>query len=282
MTMVNIATTHGELISVLLELYTLLTGLGAVPAENLYLPDPNTGTHPTGALNTAAAAAAGFAPEAVQLMNALPYLTADRHEMYVELLGSTYPVTYLGEDLDEGYFLGSRELLNDVEMTPTAVQLTWSEIYGTVFIYDTATKLLTPWVPFESPDEVDDYSHLAGASPREVLSPIIDNYRKLRYLASPMGVDWADRLYAGSGGVRPDGWGAHEQGMWEASYAVWEATMKLRDLYLECGWDVDAVEQRSFSLDEFLARRDVYWKDVVEPLLEAQDRAREDTYLRDL
>ncbi len=131
-------TTHRELISTLYELYTLLSSLGAVPA--VYLPDPKTGTHPDGAINTASATAAGYAPGTVQLMTALPYLTDASHEMFVQLLPSTYPITYLGETFDEGYFLGFRELLNDAEMLPTALQLTRSEIYGTVFIYDTATS----------------------------------------------------------------------------------------------------------------------------------------------
>ncbi|KAI3334160.1 hypothetical protein F4824DRAFT_490392 [Ustulina deusta] len=247
-------TTHSELISTLRELYTLLSSLGAAPA--VYLPGPNTGTHPDGAINTASATAAGYAPETVQLMTALPYLTDASHEMFVQLLPSTYPITYLGENFDEGYFLGFRELLNDAEMLPTTLQLTRSEIYGTK--------------PFDNPEGEDGYSHVASASPREVLSPIMDDYRKLRYLATPQGVDYSDALFANSGGVRPDGWRPDEQQKWEAAYAVWEATQKLRDLYLECGWDVDAVEQRGFSLDEFLARREMYWRDVVEPLIEAE------------
>ena len=42
--------------------------------------------------------------------------------------------------------------------------------------------------------------------------------------------------------------------MWETSYADWEATQELREIYLECGWDVDAVERSRFSLDDFFAR----------------------------
>ncbi|KAJ8132430.1 hypothetical protein O1611_g1194 [Lasiodiplodia mahajangana] len=265
------STSHGELIGALSELYTLLLSLGAVSTDQVCLPDSSTGIHPDGALNTEAAEAAGYASETIGLMNLLPYLAVDRHEMFLELLPNTFPITYIGEDLDEGYFLDRRELLNDAEMPSTALRLTRSEIYGTEFIYDIATKLLTPWKPIDNPDEVDDYSHVTGVPPREVLFPIIEDYRKLRYLATPRGVDFSPPDFANSRGVPPSGWSVEEQRRWKASYAVWDATQKLRDFYLECGWDVDAVEQKSFNLDEFLARRETYWREVVEPLLRTEE-----------
>ncbi|KAI4865393.1 hypothetical protein F4820DRAFT_420308 [Hypoxylon rubiginosum] len=268
-------THHSDLINVLREFYTLLSGLGAIPAEKIQLPDPDKGVHPDGAIDTDAASAAGFAPGTVRLMRALPYLAVDRHEMFFELLPSTFPITYVGADVDEGYFRDLRELLHDAEMPPTAMRLTRSEIYGTEFIYDAATKLMTPWKSTDNPDEVDDYSHVAGASPREVLLPVIESYRKLRYLATPRGVDFSPALYADSGGQPPRGWSADERRRWEASYAVWEATQKLRDFYLECGWDVDAVEQGGFRLGEFLAKRETYWREVVEPLLRAEEETAE-------
>ncbi|KAI1421367.1 hypothetical protein F5Y12DRAFT_790072 [Xylaria sp. FL1777] len=224
------ATNHSEIISVLWEFYTLLSSLAAVPA--IYLPDANTGIHPDDGINTVSATTAGYAPETIQLMTALPYLADEEHETSIELLPSMFPIT----------------------CHLTAIQLTYNAIYGTVFIYDTATKLLTPWKPFENPDDEDGYSHVAGASPREVLSPIIDDYHNFRHLATPQGFNYAYGLFANSGGVKPDGWRPDEQQKWEAAYAVWEATQKLRDLYLECGWDVDAVEQTGFNLEEFLAR----------------------------
>lgn len=300
-------THHSDLINVLREFYTLLSGLGAIPAEKIQLPDPDKGVHPDGAIDTDAASAAGFAPGTVRLMRALPYLAVDRHEMFFELLPSTFPITYVGADVDEGYFRDLRELLHDAEMPPTAMRLTRSEIYGTEFIYDAATsmlpifvlriwclaffflpsflflpcglviyaELMTPWKSTDNPDEVDDYSHVAGASPREVLLPVIESYRKLRYLATPRGVDFSPALYADSGGQPPRGWSADERRRWEASYAVWEATQKLRDFYLECGWDVDAVEQGGFRLGEFLAKRETYWREVVEPLLRAEEETAE-------
>ncbi|XXG99370.1 hypothetical protein Hte_005707 [Hypoxylon texense] len=74
------------------------------------LPDPTTGVHPDGAISTAAASAAGFAPPTVRVMNALPYRAADGHEVFFELLLSTFPITYIGVDLGLG--LGSMDYLN--------------------------------------------------------------------------------------------------------------------------------------------------------------------------
>jgi hypothetical protein len=36
-------------------------------------------------------------------------------------------------------------------------------------------------------------------------------------------------------------------------------------IYLDCGWDVNAVEQTNFRRDEFLQKRHDYIKNVVKP-----------------
>ncbi|RWA06399.1 hypothetical protein EKO27_g8710 [Xylaria grammica] len=235
-------TNHSELIIALQELYTLLADLGAVPAESVRLPDPNTGTHPAGAINTEAAEAAGYAPETVTLMTALPYLA-----------------------VAGGYKLGTGHLLDIDSLPPTALRLTKFDRGGVMFIYDTATKLVYPFIPYDNnPDYVhdpydfhnpynpDDYSHVTGVPRREAFLPIVEDYRKLRHL---------------SGGVMPADLDPDEQKIWEASYAAWEAIEKVRVLYLECGWDMHAVKQTRFRLGELRARRYAYWRDVVEPLL---------------
>ncbi|KAI1115463.1 hypothetical protein F5Y14DRAFT_450034 [Nemania sp. NC0429] len=264
-------TDHGEFIAVLREFYTLLSRLGVVPFEMLQLPDPNTGVHPEGAINTEAASAGGFAPETVRLMTMLPYLAVGQHDWSLQLLPSTHPITYLGADLEEGDFRSQRELLHDVEMPPSAIRLTWSDNYGTEFIYDTATKLMVAWEPFQNPDEVYDYAHVAGASPREVLAPVIEDYKRLRHIAIPDRVEFSSSFFADSGGVPPREWSAREQRSWKRAYDIWEAMQKLRDFYLECGWDMDGdVDQKDFRLDEFLAKREAYMRDVLGPLIEAE------------
>ncbi|KAI0903115.1 hypothetical protein F4823DRAFT_636713 [Ustulina deusta] len=241
--MASITTSHSELINTLRELYMLLVHLGAISADRLRLPDPNTGTHRDSAINVAAALVAGHSPETVKVLAVLPYLDVEDHEMFLQLLPSTFPISYLGANLDEGYFRGRRELLNGAGMAPTAIRLTRSEIYGIEFIYDTAVKLVKAWKPINHPDGVDDYSH------------VISSYRELHYLASPLDIDFSPAIHANSGTT------------------VWNATQKLRDMYLECGWDNHPVDQSRFRLGQFITRRDTYRTNVVKPLIRAEEEA---------
>lgn len=127
---------HAEFLETIDEFYSLLATLGAIQPSQVLRPDPSTGRHADGAVHTEAAVAAGYDPETVEVMRSIPYVTESDHDMFLQLVSSTYPVTYLGADLDEGYFRDKREMLHDAEMPPTALRLTWNEVYGTVFIYD--------------------------------------------------------------------------------------------------------------------------------------------------
>lgn len=138
---------HGEITAVLAELYTLLDTLAAIEPGLVRLPPSDTGIHPPSIFNADAAKAAGFNAEAVEVLSALPYLDIGRHEIFLALEPSTYPLSYLGLDLDEGYFSSNREMLDGVEtdtdslMPPSAIQLTWEEGgHGMVYIYDTETS----------------------------------------------------------------------------------------------------------------------------------------------
>lgn len=141
---------HAALVDALTELYTLVYTLGAFPAvesdsdavlpnagNNVYLPP-----HPAGLINAEAAAAAGFAAEAISLMSELPFLAdehAYNHGSGCQLMPSTYALSYLGEDLDEGDFQARREMLDDNLMPSTAVKLTQSDVYGVEWAYDVGT-----------------------------------------------------------------------------------------------------------------------------------------------
>jgi hypothetical protein len=133
---------HNEIITVLTELYTLLDTLAAISPNLVRLPPTSTGVHPPHIFNATAARAAGFSPEAVTVLSALPYLDIGRHEIMLGLQPSTYPLSYLGADLDEGYFSTWREMLESEEPIPSsAIQLTWEEGgHGLVYIYDTETS----------------------------------------------------------------------------------------------------------------------------------------------
>jgi hypothetical protein len=133
---------HTALITVLTELYTLLSTLAAIPPNLVRLPPNSTGIHPPSIFNATAARAAGFSPEAVLVFSALPYLDVGRHEIMLGLQPNTYPLSYLGADMDEVYFSTWREMLDSEEPMPaSAIQLTWEEGgYGMVYIYDTGTS----------------------------------------------------------------------------------------------------------------------------------------------
>lgn len=137
---------HFELVDALTELYTLLDTLGALPAVN---PDTNDDVnvrlppHPAGSLNVQAAIASGYTDEVVSLMSALPFLAdehAYKHGSGFQLMPSTYCVSYLGEDIDEGEFEWRREMLDDHLIPPTALKLTQSDVYGVEWIYDVGTR----------------------------------------------------------------------------------------------------------------------------------------------
>lgn len=66
------------------------------------------------------------------------------------------------------------------------------------------------------------------------------------------------------------GAGCHE--LYQAKYNVWKAMRGLKDIYLDCGWNVNTVNQDSFRRSEFIERRRRYLQDVIDPLREMQDR----------
>lgn len=134
--------------------------------------------------------------------------------------------------------------------------------------------LLTSWEPFDCPG--DDYFGLPAQSPRQVLGPVIEKYQRLDYIARlDEYVDFSSPLFSESGGRPPKDWGPRDALVWEAQYAVWQAVRGIKDIYVECGWDVDKSvrEQGEFRRGEFLQKRAEYWKRVVEPLVEQEEEA---------
>jgi hypothetical protein len=136
---------HAELIAILTELWTLLDTLAIIKPEALQLPPSDTGLHPASVFNTNAALAAGFDPEAVAVMSALPYLHVERDmgQRAIEITGSTFPLSYLYFDKDD--FADTRELFFDDEnlIPSSAFRLTWQNVNGWEYIYDTKRSLLS-------------------------------------------------------------------------------------------------------------------------------------------
>jgi hypothetical protein len=81
---------HRELINVMTELRSLFDTIAIVEPGALRFPPPDTGIHPTSVFQADAALAAGFDPEAVVVMSALPCLHHDDWDPF-ELEGSTFP-----------------------------------------------------------------------------------------------------------------------------------------------------------------------------------------------
>lgn len=126
--------THWEIIDVLTELYVLLDTLAAIPPNRLRLPPADTGTYPPDVFNAEAARAAGFSPEAVKALSALPYLVGS-----FQIAPSTATMDYCDQDADVGVFEVSREMMYGGNLAPpSAIQLTASEGgYGCIYTYDT-------------------------------------------------------------------------------------------------------------------------------------------------
>ena len=137
---------HSELINVMTDLWELVDTLAIVKSgASLQRPPSDTGIHRAGSFDVDAALAAGFTPDAVTVMSALPYLHDSRPDMgqrAVEICGSTFPLSYL--DFDEDQFAEQREIFADPEnlILPSAFRLTWQDVNGWEYIYDTEKSII--------------------------------------------------------------------------------------------------------------------------------------------
>lgn len=129
---------HSELLAVMTELWTLIDKLAVVEPDALRLPPPDTGIHPATSFDADAALAAGFAQDAVLVMSALPYLhdsEPDMGQRTIEIVGSTFPLSYLHYDEDDITYI--REMSSDENiMPPSTLRLTWQDVNGWEHIYD--------------------------------------------------------------------------------------------------------------------------------------------------
>jgi hypothetical protein len=117
-------------------------------------------------------------------------------------------------------------------------------------------------------DPFPDYFHLRPVSPREAFQPLIDSFRSLRRVAAP------ERTFVETdqdSGPRQRESGTPAQH--EAKNNLWKAMCELADLYLECGWDANAVAQPDFRRVEFVEKRTKYISEIIEPLEEDEYEA---------
>jgi uncharacterized membrane protein YccC len=62
---------------------------------------------------------------------------------------------------------------------------------------------------------------------------------------------------------------------------VWKAIRGLEDIYVDCGWNINTVDQSTFRRDQFIGRRKRYVETVVAPLEEIHRRASEERSAKD-
>lgn len=131
--------------------------------------------------------------------------------------------------------------------------------------------LMTNWDPFtDNEDECDNYFHVPARPVREILDPIINDYRRLHYLAAPGYVDFFCFVDLPA---PPEHLGESWKQAWLADVAVKRAVGKLKDIQLEYGWNPTTKTQESFRKDGYLERRQQYWDTTVVPLEEQRDDA---------
>lgn len=113
-------------------------------------------------------------------------------------------------------------------------------------------------------DPFPDYLHLRPVPPREAFQPLIDSFRSLRRVAAPETT--FVETDQNSGPTQPESGTSAQH---EAEFNLWKAMCGLADLYLECGWDVNAVAQTDFRRVEFVEKRTKYLSEIIGPLEES-------------
>lgn len=118
-------------------------------------------------------------------------------------------------------------------------------------------------------------AYIPSMSPREALQPLVNKFRRLEYLNRP---PWAgtehEIIYEFSDFSPPmrDGIRFNDEEILQVRRLEkeWLALRQLKEIYLECGWDVDAVVQTGFRREEFLEKRrrhlDAVYKDRLDEI----------------
>ncbi|KAL6237123.1 hypothetical protein BDW75DRAFT_204737 [Aspergillus navahoensis] len=247
---------HAPLISSLTTLYTLLVDLHYIPSSALIIPSP---CHPRNSINRIAATQNGFSEAAVDLAYQIPYITDDSYRLNYE----TRPLCYLARLPEAGEAQGQEK--NDRELQdgegedewefardPTfqerddlwtgcdVLVLTRGDLYGRELIYDLEKKTITEWQHFDPP-EWPQLPALPMASPQNPL------YAWIRNLLTLQNVPLDDDILIPH---KPEEYGYPGENAGEEELAQFRARFEngererngLRDVYVECGWKTDTIE----------------------------------------
>lgn len=121
-------------------------------------------------------------------------------------------------------------------------------------------------------------AYIPSMSPREALQPLLNKFRSLDYINRPPWAGTDHELvyeeWAFHPPVRTDFRDDHAFENQVRARDEFLAKRQLKDLYLECGWDVDAISQPEFRRDEFLEKRRRHLDTIYVHLLEENERRR--------
>jgi hypothetical protein len=116
-----------------------------------------------------------------------------------------------------------------------------------------------PWNPQHEDDDTEYYD-VPAKSPREAFQPLIDKYRGLQYISRPTNTKegefqlFIDECYIFASENCPD----EVREITQELQADWQLSRGLEEIYLECGWRIDRVDQSAFRREEFLEKRRRY------------------------
>lgn len=130
-------------------------------------------------------------------------------------------------------------------------------------------------------------AHIASMSPRESLQPLINKFRRLDYLNRPPWAGGEHELILEESSYTPPVRSTlshplcgrfDDEECFRGSEKRYQDILHMRHLkvmYLECGWDVDAVVQTAFRRDEFLEKRKQFLNAFYKEHLDEIERRRE-------
>lgn len=116
-----------------------------------------------------------------------------------------------------------------------------------------------PWTPQDEPEDVEYYDVPAKPS-REAFQPLIDKFRKLQYISRPSNAKEAEyQLVTDEWDISvPDDAPHRARELTEELHRKWQHSRGLEQIYLQCGWRPDQVDQSAFRRDEFIEKRRQY------------------------
>lgn len=283
--MTTAAMRHAELIRKLAEFYILLVQLGSIEESSVHIPSSDT----PAPIRRAAALEAGYSRDVVDLLEQLPYVSKDPNDWHPEFLPSIEPIDFtkcedadafkIWREFDDGREHEDEDGNEDL-IPASLLKLSEHHLYGTTLLYDTQSRLLIDWEPNKNHKNAIGHAHVPAKPPGEVLGPWIEGFRSFKYMHTP-GANLWDAGHSVYGPPEPpQHYPPDQKTHWWAARAVEQALYRIKDIYLECGWDMTSQTQDNFDRARFIEMRERYMDEVVRPLEDKTEEARQ-TWHRD-